>query len=198
MYNTEANFLPREINYAVEDPVIYRLLSLMGTLMLMLGIVALANAKLWLQVAWAGAYIIANIAHWIAAALPPRTHWDLSCYDVKEELLRGGPKNENFTDALWKAILLTQSTKWVRPGDAAPQTKVWDDWLVDALTNAQLCAGDCEMMPVNGIDVWWPVQPEKDQKVPEYKTWNVPRWKAKDEWDRINETTSNEAFPRER
>lgn len=175
--------------------MIYRLLSLMGTLMLMLGIVALANAKLWLQVAWAGAYIIANIAHWIAAALPPRTHWDLSCYEVKEEMLEGGPFNENFTEALWKAILLSQSIKWVRPGGAAPLTKVWNDWLEDARVKAQECAGQSKEKAFDAKDLYWPVEQQAgSKKAPVYKTWKKPVWDAKGEWDRMNKDTNKEPF----
>ncbi|KAF2169867.1 hypothetical protein M409DRAFT_64853 [Zasmidium cellare ATCC 36951] len=189
----ELYFAPEEIDYAIKSPVTYRLLSLIGTLMLMLGIVALANAKLYLQVAWAGAYIITNIAHWIAAALPQNTHWDLSCYDVREQGLSTGPENANFTEALWKAILLTQSIQWVRPGGAAPQTKVWDDWLEDALTKAKESAGKGEREAV-GWEVFWPVEVVKGEVEAEYQVWKVPEWAAKAEWDRMNKETNAEPF----
>ncbi|KAK4506726.1 hypothetical protein PRZ48_000459 [Zasmidium cellare] len=189
----ELYFAPEEIDYAVKSSAVYRLLSLIGTLMLMLGIVALANAKLYLQIAWAGAYIITNIAHWTAAALPQSTHWDLSCYTIYEEHLSTGPTNGNFTEALWKAILLTQSIKWVRPGGAAPQTKLWDDWLQEALTKAKEAAGVSKMGTVKDGDVCWPSVGGK--MPPEYKIWTVPKWDAKKEWDRMNKEWSDEAFP---
>lgn len=128
----ELFFAPEEIQYKVSDPVVYRIISLFGTVILMLGIICLANAKLQLQFAWAGAYIIINAAHWIAAAVPPKMHWDLSCYELNEQVVEGGPGSTSFTEALWKAIVLTKDVRWVRNGKAAPQTAVWDEWLTYA------------------------------------------------------------------
>ena len=180
----ELYFAPEEIEYNIEDPAIYRMISLVGTLMLMLGIVALANAKLQLQFAWAGAYILINAAHWLAAAVPPRWHWDLSCYEVKEEGVAGGWKNKNFTEALWKAILLTKSTRWVRNGKAAPQTEVWDQWLQEADTMAKTAK-----YHVGVLDE--PLWPDKQP----YKTtiWEEPkRWSAKQAWDDIDREQKGE------
>jgi len=47
----ELYFAPEEIEYNVQNPTTYRMIALVGTLCLMLGIVALANAKLQLQFA---------------------------------------------------------------------------------------------------------------------------------------------------
>lgn len=176
----ELYFAPEEIDYEIKSPAVYRMLSLVGTLMLMLGIVALANAKLQLQFAWAGAFIIINIGHWIAAAVPQRMHWDLSCYDVKEQGVDGGPNNPNFTEALWKAILLTKSTRWVKNGAAAPQTQVWDDWLVDAEETAKLCASRIDKL----VDPLWPGENPNKAIV-----WEAPKkkdWDAKNVWDKLN------------
>lgn len=128
----ELFFAPEEIEYNVASAATYRLISLLGTLMLMLGVIALANARLPLQFAWAGAYIIINIAQWISAAMPSEAHWDLSCYTLEEEGLSAGPHSGNFTEALWKAILLTKSIDWVTIGGAAPATEVWKAWLGEA------------------------------------------------------------------
>lgn len=125
----ELYFAPEEIEYELESAVRYRLISLIGTLILMLGIIFLANAKLQLQFAWAGAYGIINAAHWAAAAVEPSAHWDLSCYIVKEQSVEGGPYFDNFTASLWNAILVSKGTRWVRNGAAAPQTSTWDAWL---------------------------------------------------------------------
>jgi hypothetical protein len=70
----ELYFAPEEIEYTIKSLRIYRLLSLVGTLMLMLGVIALANAKLQLQFVWAGAYISINIAYWVVAAVPQKMH----------------------------------------------------------------------------------------------------------------------------
>lgn len=132
----ELFFAPEEIDYTIKNQTVYRLLALVGSIMLMLGVILLANARLELQIAWAAAYLILNAAHWIAAALPAKMHWDLSCYEVREEGIEGGPTNTGFTEALWKAILVTRSTEWVYHGEAAPRTPVWDTWLQAALEAA--------------------------------------------------------------
>ncbi|KAF2721931.1 hypothetical protein K431DRAFT_223014 [Polychaeton citri CBS 116435] len=132
----ELFFAPEEIQYQLKSKTVYRLLSLIGTLMLMLGVIFLANAKLQLQFAWAGAYVILNAAHWVAAALPQRLHWDVSCYKLKEQHIEGkfpGPKCKNFTIALWKAICFTEgSVGWVATNGAAPKTSVWSNWVSKA------------------------------------------------------------------
>ncbi|TKA80740.1 hypothetical protein B0A55_02689 [Friedmanniomyces simplex] len=131
-------YAPEEIDYMITSAAIYRLISLVGTLMLMLGVVALANARVELHFAWAGAYIIINALYWIAAAVPPHLHWDFSCYELMEEGIVGGNENPYFTEALWKAIMLTKSTAWATNGNAAPRTDVWDEWLLEARTQSQL------------------------------------------------------------
>ncbi|KAL9121941.1 MAG: hypothetical protein Q9187_001505 [Circinaria calcarea] len=128
-------------NYMVGVEV-YRFISLVGTLMLMFGVIALANAKLTLQIAFAAAYIILNAAYWVVAALPQRLHWDLSSYETQEEdfvKLDGG--NENFTAALWEAIAITRSVDWVKNADIAPLSKEWKEWLNKAEEMAGLPRG---------------------------------------------------------
>lgn len=164
----ELYFAPEEIEYNISNPSTYRMISLVSTLILMLGIIFLANAKLQLQFAWAAAYII-NAAHWIAAAIPPKNHWDLSCYEVKEQGIVGGPNNSNFTEALWKAVLLAKSTRWVRAGKAAPETTVWDEWLHEAGENAKLCGNHVGPL----IDPIWPGKEPSKSII-----WDVPK-----EWD---------------
>lgn len=128
----ELFFAPEEITYTIASSHVYRLLALLGSVMLMIGVILLANARLQLQLAWAGSYLILNAAHWAAAALPARMHWDLSCYEMKEEGIEGGPQNDRFMNALWKVILITKRAEWVRFGDAAPNTPAWDAWTKDA------------------------------------------------------------------
>lgn len=174
----ELYFAPEEIHYKISNPATYRVLSLFGTIILMLGIIALANAKLQLQFAWAGAYIFINAAHWVVAALPQRLHWDLSCYQISEQSVEGGPRADNFTEALWKAILLTKDTRWVKNGKAAPQTQVWDEWLIEAGEHAKLggrVVGELKD-PVFG-----------DLTIRKGTIWTVPPgWDAKTAWNRIN------------
>ena len=175
----ELYFAPEEIEYNMSNPVTYRMISLAGTLILMLGIIFLANAKLQLQFAWAGAYIIINAAHWIAAAIPPKKHWDLSCYELKEQSIVGGPENTSFTEALWKAVLLAKSTRWVRTGKAAPETPVWDEWLHEAEENARLCRHHVGPL----INPVWPGKNPSKSII-----WELPHeWDAKTAWKRLNE-----------
>lgn len=116
----------------------------------------LANLVLCLP-SQAGAYITINIAHWIAAALPQKSHWDLDCYSVQVlEAPQPSDPSSNFTLALWKSISLTRSIAWVRPGNAAPLTPVWDTWLAEA--ERRVTSDD-----------------------PDERTWN-----AKAAWDRMN------------
>ena len=124
----ELYWAPEKCNYMV-GVQIYRLIALTGTIMLMFGVIALANTKLILQIAFACAYIILNAAYWIVAALPPKLHWELKSFDVRPELYFGGEENKNFTQALWKAIAIAGSTKWARVGDIAPHATFWDKWL---------------------------------------------------------------------
>lgn len=70
------------------------------------------------------------------------------------------PEKPNFTIALWKAILLTKSIAWVRPGGAAPSTPVWDKWLLEAEKQANSATS----------------------KGPKFEEWD-----AKDAWNRLNE-----------
>ncbi|RMY93596.1 hypothetical protein D0864_05670 [Hortaea werneckii] len=195
----ELYFAPEEIEYNVKSPGKFRIISLVGTLMLMLGVIALANARLPLQFAWAGAYIIINIAHWIAAALPASSHWDMSCYTIEEESIAlhprhddpkgkpfGGPDSPNFTEALWKAIMFTKETAWVRPGKAAPQTKTWDQWLEEAQKHAR-----------NVKSRKGPIEDKKfgDDSQREGQVWKDPdQWDPKKAWNELHEANKT---PRE-
>ena len=166
----ELYFAPEQINYLLTHGTVYRLLSLVGTMMLMGGVISLANARIESQIAWAGSYMLLGSSYWIVAALPNKVHWDTSCYEVIPEALsdstmdmKGYPSvNTTFTQALWKAIVVSKSIKWVRRGDACPETNAWDEWL----RQAEACSKDMGLA-------------EKENK-PGVKTWNVP---TLDEWN---------------
>ncbi|KAK0283531.1 hypothetical protein LTR35_001934 [Friedmanniomyces endolithicus] len=170
-------FAPERIDYLIPSAAIYRLISLVGTLMLLLGVIALANARLELQFAWGGAYIIINGLYWIAAAMAPRLHWDLSCHDVEEQGIVGGNANANFTEALWKAIMLTKSTDWVVNGNAAPRTDAWKEWLHQARDRAQTAEAYKSILEK---PLWPGKAPDKGV------SWGVrEKWDAKEAWDHI-------------
>ncbi|RMZ79342.1 hypothetical protein DV737_g3469, partial [Chaetothyriales sp. CBS 132003] len=143
--------------YWVRSNTAYRFLSLVSTLLLMGGVIALANARIQNQTAFAGAYMLINIFYWIGAALPPASHWDLTRLEVHVIEVHGGTpprsaqrvegkqteaasqsrKEEQerpptYTEALWKAIAVTGTSNWVREAGWAPKTPAWADWLNEA------------------------------------------------------------------
>lgn len=122
---------PEECRY-YRSPRWYRLISLLATLILMFGVICLGNAGLNVQLGFAASYIILNAAYWVVAALPQRWNWDLRCYTKEPERYRGGEHNSTFTAALWKAIAISGTTRWVRPAGIAPLSPAWDKWLEKA------------------------------------------------------------------
>jgi hypothetical protein len=164
-------FAPEQIKYLLTHGPAYRLLSLIGTMMLMGGVICLANAKIELQIAWAGAYMLLGSSYWIVAALPSKVHWDRSCYKVTDECLsnsvneRGYPSHsETFTQALWKAIVVSKSTKWVRRSDACPDTKAWEEWLYQAeAISRDMGELDGGHEEIKGVKTW---------EIPDPKLWD--------------------------
>lgn len=118
---------PEECEYRFGNTT-YRLVSLLGTITLMFGVICLGNSTLELQIAFAAAYMILNAAYWAVAALPPQWHWDLTCYSVLREDY-GKEVHASFTLALWKAIAVTRSVSWVRHGQIAPVSDAWKRWV---------------------------------------------------------------------
>lgn len=170
-----------EIEYHIKNATAYRMISLVGTLMLMLGVVILANARLPLKFCWAGAYLILNAAHWAAAALPPRLHWDLSAFRVEEQGIAGGPDNDSYMNALGKVVMFTKSVDWLRLGKAVPFTHKWDEWLAEA----ERAANTCGWRPGAVDNRLW----KRNGSPKSGKIWDVPPancWTARGSWDKIN------------
>ncbi|KAL8648809.1 MAG: hypothetical protein Q9226_005837 [Calogaya cf. arnoldii] len=147
---------PEECDYMV-GPTAYRAISLLGTLILMFGVICLGNATLDLQVGFAVSYIILNAAYWVVAALPPKWNWDLSYYKVDRIPWEGSEQMDTFTEALWKAIAITQTAHWVTVGAIAPVSKGWENWIKDAERVAQ-----------QGLTVW----DEKADMVQAFPKWD--------------------------
>lgn len=127
--------------YFIKSTTLYRVFSLVSTLLLMGGVISLANATIELQTAFAGSYMLINIFYWIGAALPPAHHWDLSRLEMTHIVVKGGtpPRGATldnvpltYTEALWKAIAVTGTSNWVREAGWAPKTPAWADWLNEA------------------------------------------------------------------
>ncbi|KAL9040886.1 MAG: hypothetical protein Q9180_001633 [Flavoplaca navasiana] len=127
---------PEECEYMV-SPTVYRAISLCGTLILMFGVICLGNATLNLQVGFAVSYIILNAAYWVVAALPPQWNWDLSYYHVQRIKYEESEQMQTFTEALWKAIAITQTAHWVEVGSIAPVSKGWASWIKEAEERAK-------------------------------------------------------------
>ncbi|EXJ70280.1 uncharacterized protein A1O5_06348 [Cladophialophora psammophila CBS 110553] len=68
-------FQTEHAQYVIDDTP-YRTLALFSTVMLMAGVVSLANASNILQVAFAASYILLNVLYWAVSALSPcKYHW---------------------------------------------------------------------------------------------------------------------------
>lgn len=124
----ELYWAPEQCNYQ-RSLQSYRLISLIGTLMLMFGVIALGNAGVTLQIAFAAAYLILNAGYWAVAALPAKMHWDLGSFEKSVRGSSTGEANANFTQALWQAIAITRSSEWARIAGIAPRSRAWDEWL---------------------------------------------------------------------
>ena len=132
-------FAPDAIAYKLQHSSHFIPASLLGTLILMISVIALANAKIQLQIAWAVSYVILNIGHWAAAALPRGWNFSISGYEIEEEHLSSGGKSTTFTEGLFKTIVFTKSTSWVTLSSAVPDTEHWREWLRQAENTARQC-----------------------------------------------------------
>jgi hypothetical protein len=172
----ELYFAPESIDYRLTHGPAYRILSLVGTMMLMGGVICLANAQIQVQIAWAGSYMLLGASYWIVAALPSKMHWDTSCYKVFNECLsdsnmdkKGFPsENETFTQALWRAICVSKDVGWVRRSDACPDTPAWHEWLIEA----KACSEDVRLIE------------DKNTSRGE-RMWEVPDWDAQGSLGRL-------------
>lgn len=126
-------FAPERCNYLLSGTW-YRSLALLGTMMLMFGVIALGNSGARMQVAFGASYLLLNAAYWMVAALPERLHWDYSALHIQEvgPVSQAPREKRSFRQALWNAIKLTGSTRWVKTGRIAPDTEAWDCWLGQA------------------------------------------------------------------
>jgi hypothetical protein len=151
--------------YNVASNTTYRGLSLISTLLLMGGVICLANSRIELQTGFAAAYMMINIFYWIGAALPPAEHWNLKRLHVEEIEIEGGRRlpgsapsdgTPSYTEALWKAIAITRTKNWIKEAGWAPKTPAWDEWLFEAESAARQESIIRTVKQVNGQrrEVW--------------------------------------------
>jgi hypothetical protein len=189
----ELYFAPENIEYLIEHPWQYRIISLAGTMLLMFGVIFLGNATTLLQTYIAGAYILLNAFYWVVAALPNRVHWDTSCFMVTDQYIEQQGEileksvmapnkdqfidfNKTFTDALWKAILVTKDVNWINRSAAAPDTQVWKEWLYQAQQEAR-------KVSYHNVHV--------DGRV--VKVWKNPGWDPQQAWRTCHEHHKNDS-----
>lgn len=174
-------FNPSErCHYMVRSTPLYRGLSLVSTLLLMAGVISLANATLKLQTAFAAAYMLINIFYWIGAALPQSHHWDLSRLKMTHIELHGGapPRDAKiqdvpptYTEALWKTIAVTGTKTWLAETDWAPRTAAWSEWLREAEDAAQ-------------------AEPMRESRGEGKEVWMIRNWDSKHVLSTILRTTT--------
>jgi len=187
----ELYFAPENIDYLVSHSWKYRIISLVGTVLLMAAVVALGNASTYLQIGVAAAYMILNAAYWVVAALPARVHWDLGCFEVIDQKFACDCKeklqstvetpdkhfvdyNPTFTQALWKVIVATKDIAWIKKSAAAPDTEAWSRWLQEAKTQAESVKSHIET--IDGKPV---------------KVWELPEWDAQSQLSKAMATADN-------
>jgi hypothetical protein len=108
-----------------------------GTILLMIGVILVGNCTFEMQLALGASYIALNGLYWVAALLPQRLNWDLRArYQWHEGVVE---HCDSYTLALYSAIIAASrinkdeigdiQTSWVRIGNTAPDTPVWNKWL---------------------------------------------------------------------
>ncbi|KAG9256784.1 uncharacterized protein F5Z01DRAFT_649065 [Emericellopsis atlantica] len=123
---------------------IYRLLMVIGTVLLMLSVVLLGNCTWNSQVFIGASYIVLNGLYWALGMLPRSYFWDLSRYEWRDATpydaeQPGDDQDRSYTRTLWYAIRETRGkTGWVRVSGAAPSTDKWKRWVKEAGRNAKM------------------------------------------------------------
>lgn len=189
----ELYFAPEGIDYLISDLWRYRIISLFGTILLIFGVIFLANSSTWMQLIFAGSFVVLNISYWLVAALPSRVHWDTTCFKVTEnaiekydtktgKLTLPTPRphkeeifvdyNSDYTWAVWKAILVTKETSWAEISAAIPNTQAWKNWMREARDKATEAKVRYEK--IGGVEV---------------KVFEHPKWDPKKAWDAYQEAS---------
>lgn len=135
-----------EYSYIVSDRT-HRLLTALGTILVMIGVIFFGNSSWNLQILVGSSYIVLNLFYFWIGTLPASYFWDLSRYRWQEvtpedaecthESQEDDPNTRpSFTRSLWFAIRDTRQTGWVKRSGAVPETPQWEEWLREAKENA--------------------------------------------------------------
>lgn len=117
-----------------------------GTVIFMVAVILMGNSTWTMQAALAVTYLLLNAVYWFVALMPSTTHWEFPRYEIDDVTPDDAKYSHNygvtmnspppFTHSLWKAILVSKDTGWVRRSGAAPEGDRWDQWLKLAKRNA--------------------------------------------------------------
>ncbi|KKZ61634.1 hypothetical protein EMCG_03819 [[Emmonsia] crescens] len=114
-----------ECSYVVGDQI-FRALVGVGTFLLMSAVILMGNSTWIMQAALGCSYVLLNGCYQIAALFPKGWHWNLVRYELEEIRTLD---MQTYTQALWKAIYVSQFTDWVRVSHAAPNSAAWRAWI---------------------------------------------------------------------
>ncbi|KAF2432476.1 hypothetical protein EJ08DRAFT_669487 [Tothia fuscella] len=124
----ELYFAPEGLKYWIATPWKYRMISLVGTILLMFGVIFLGNADTYLQIAFAGSYMVLNAAYWIVAALPQKSHWDMDCFEVKPQRFDPPPPPPPSAEDE-KEVQEEKNGGFPEKQEKAKWTVAWPKWL---------------------------------------------------------------------
>lgn len=218
-------FAPEDIKYNIESSRVYRFLSLSGTLLLMGGVITLANSKTELQLSFAASYMVMNAAYWIVAALPAGSHWDLTIFLVTEHRVKdndgnvSGPlKKEKLLQRIYRSFGNLRFTTWAHDEEGTRQPK---SNFTEALWKACFISGSTKWARLSHAapetETWDKWLAEVDQQILEYReplngeaatrdragvtndeaehTWVLPAWPAKQRWNEIQKNQEDQISP---
>lgn len=128
----ELYFVTEECIYIINSAMARMVGGAAGSVLLAAGVVLLGNSSMVMQIAIGIFYTVLNVMYWTLATLPTRFAWDLSRHQLDQcsSTLYG-----SYPQALWQAMLLTQSSGWVGASDAVPLSGVWSTWIREAERN---------------------------------------------------------------
>jgi hypothetical protein len=99
-----------------------------GGVTLVGSLVLFSNATLTIKAALVVVYTILNLLYWLTAICPSPWSWHLD-FIVETELF---DHNDNYTQAVWTAMWVSQRVDWALKIDAVPSTPAWRCWIEEA------------------------------------------------------------------
>ncbi|KAL1640070.1 hypothetical protein SLS58_007337 [Diplodia intermedia] len=135
----EVFFAHETASYTMKHDYQYYLITALADVLLRISVVFLALSTTMLQAYFIAGYAILTLVYGLTSTIPSTLYLLTSPYIVEEEKI-DEPESPTYTQALWKAIVLTKSINWINLGDMAPRDAVWTEWLRQACEAAQIAA----------------------------------------------------------